>query len=99
MSATPELEPRQQPPVETRGERLRRHGNRARLYTWAALLVAFLVVLIALIVSNTRQVKLDWVVGSTHASLVWIVVVAALLGWLAGIATSVIFRRRTRPRR
>jgi len=73
-----------------------RHGRRAALYTWAVLAVAGLVVLIILIAANVRAVKLDWVVGSTHASLVWIILAAAVLGWLLGIATSVLFRFRTR---
>jgi hypothetical protein len=30
---------------------------------------------------------------------VWIILVAAILGWLLGITTSVIFRLRTRRRR
>ena len=53
---------------------------------------------IALAVENTRQVKLSWVVGTTQASLIWIVFAAAALGWLLGIATSVVFRLRTRRR-
>jgi uncharacterized integral membrane protein len=57
------------------------------------------VIVIALAVANTRQVKLSWVVGTSHASLVWIILVAAVLGWLLGITTSVIFRLRTRRRR
>ena len=69
-----------------------------RLYTWAVLFLAFLVILIVLIAKNTRSVKLDWAVGSTHASLVWIVLASAVLGWLLGIATSVLFRYRTRRR-
>jgi uncharacterized integral membrane protein len=85
--------------VEPRGARLRRHGHRTRLYAWAFILVSLLVVVIALAVANTRQVKLSWVVGSSHASLVWIILVAAVLGWLLGIATSVVFRLRTRRRR
>ena len=84
---------------EPRGERLRRHGRRTGLYAWAFGLIALLVVLIALSVANTRQVKLGWVVGTSHASLVWIVLAAAVLGWLLGIFTSVVFRLRTRPRR
>ena len=93
--------PQEQPvaPGEGRRDRLTRHVRRARLYTWALLLVAMLVVLVALILSNTRQVKLSLVFGDTAASLVWIVLVAAIAGWLAGIATSVLFRRRTRPPR
>ena len=85
--------------VEPRGARLRRHGRRTGLYTWAFGLIALLVILIALVVANTRQVKLSWVVGTGHASLVWIVLAAAVLGWLLGIFTSVVFRLRTRPRR
>jgi len=73
-----------------------RHGRRAGLYTWAVFAVAGLIVLIILIAANVRSVKLDWVVGSTHASLVWIILAAAVLGWLLGIATSVLFRFRTR---
>jgi uncharacterized integral membrane protein len=86
-------------PAEPRGERLGRHGRRAGLYAWAFGLVALLVVLIALVAANTRQVKLSWVVGSGHASLVWIVLTAAVLGWLLGILTSVLFGLRTRRRR
>jgi uncharacterized integral membrane protein len=61
--------------------------------------VAVLVVLIALVVENTRQVTLNWVVGTSHASLVWIIVVTAVLGWVLGILTGIIFRLRTRRRR
>ena len=82
-------------PPEGRGDRLRRHG----LYTWAVGLVALLVILIALVVANTRQVKLSWVVGTSHASLVWIILAAAVLGWLLGILTSEVFRLRTQRRR
>jgi len=83
---------------EPRGERLRRHGHRTGLYTWAFGAVALLVVLIALVVANTRQVKLSWVLGTGRASLVWIILAAAVLGWLLGILTSVVFRLRTRRR-
>jgi len=52
--------------------------------------------LIALVVAKVRSVKLDWIFGSGHASLVWIVMSAAVLGWLLGIATCILFRSRTR---
>jgi uncharacterized integral membrane protein len=83
-------------PREAQGERLRRRTRRAGLYTWAFLLVALLVVLVALIIANTRRVEVSWVLGSTHQSLVWIILAAAIVGWLSGIVTSVLFRRRTR---
>jgi uncharacterized integral membrane protein len=90
----PEMEP-----VEPRVARLRRRGRHMRLYVWAFVLVALVVVVIALAVANTRQVKLSWVVGDSNASLVWIILAAAVLGWLLGLATSVVFRLRTRRRR
>jgi uncharacterized integral membrane protein len=86
-------------PVEARIARLRRHGRRTGLYAWAFLLVTLLVVVIALTVANTRQVKVSWVVGTSRASLVWIILAAAVLGWLLGIVTSVVFSLRTRRRR
>ena len=83
-------------PVEPRAARLRRRALRGRLYASAIALVALLVILLALAVANTRQVKVSWVVGTNHAALVWIIMVAAVLGWLLGIATAVAFRHRTR---
>ena len=98
-----ELPPPQPPeetePVESRGNRMRRHGRRARLYTSAFASVALLVIVIALVIANNRQVKLAWVFGTTQASLIWIILVAAVLGWLLGITTSIVFRLRTRRRR
>lgn len=84
--------------AEPRRARLLRHGHRAGLYAWAFVLVALLVIVIALAVANTRQVQLSWVVGASRASLVWIVLAAAVLGWLVGIATGIVFRLRTRRR-
>jgi uncharacterized integral membrane protein len=89
----------EQPAVqESRGDSFRRHARRTWLYTWAGAFVALLVVLIALVVANTRRVEVSWVFGSTRQSLVWIILFTAILGWLLGIVTSVIFRFRTRRR-
>ena len=83
-------------PGETKRERAARMGRRARLYTFSILLAALLVVLIALVLANTDQVQLSWVVGDTRASLVWIVLGSALIGWLTGLVTAALFRHRTR---
>jgi uncharacterized integral membrane protein len=85
--------------VETRAERLAHRRRQLRLYAWALLLAAFFVILVALIVANTRRVKISWVVGSTRTSLIWIIIVAALLGWLSGVVTSLLFNRRRRRAR
>ena len=76
-----------------------RHGRRVRLYASAGLFVALLAVLVVLISRNGRSAKLDWVFGSTHASLVWIILAAAVLGWLLGIVTGAVFHHRTRTPR
>jgi uncharacterized integral membrane protein len=81
---------------EPRRARQRRHGRRQALYLRAGLVAALLALLIALVAANTASVRLDWLVGSSHASLVWIMFVAALIGWLLGLATSALVRRRTR---
>ena len=85
------------PAVEPEGEAILRR-RRAKLYAWAFLLAAFFVVLVALIVANTRSAKISWVVGSSHVSLIWIIIVAAIIGWFSGLVTSLLFHRRTRRR-
>lgn len=85
---------------ETRGEHFRRRAHRTRLHGYAIVAVALVAFLIALAASNTAHVKVNWVFGSSHVSLVWLVLFAAILGWLLGLATSATFHWRTRaPRR
>ena len=85
---------------ETRGEHFRRKAHRSRLHGYAIVAVALVAFLIALAASNTAHVKVNWVFGSSHVSLVWLVLCAAILGWLLGLATSATFHWRTRaPRR
>jgi uncharacterized integral membrane protein len=84
------------PQEPTRLERMRRRWRHVRLYTSTALLVLAVAYGIGLIASNTRHVKVSWVFGSGHASLVWITLGTAVAGWLAGIATSMLLRRRHR---
>jgi uncharacterized integral membrane protein len=96
--------PRQSPAdsaaaAETRGERFRRKAHRTGLYLYAFLTVVLLVGLVPLAVANMDKVEFSWVVGSARVSLVWIVIFSAILGWLLGIVTSMVFRWRTRARR
>ena len=85
-------------PDETRRERAGRYTRRTWLYTWATLLLVVFVLLVILIVQNTGRVRVGWVFGHSRISLVFLVIFAAVLGWILGIATSVVFRRRTRRR-
>jgi uncharacterized integral membrane protein len=86
--------------TETRGGHFRRKAHRARLYGYAIATVALAAYLIALAASNTARVNVSWVFGSSHVSLVWLVLFAAILGWLLGLVTGARFHWRTRaPRR
>ena len=82
--------------AETWRERHARHRRRVRLYLWSFALVGLIVIVCALVVANTRTVRLDWVVGSIRASLIWIILAAAIFGWLAGLVTGIVFRHHTR---
>jgi uncharacterized integral membrane protein len=83
-------------PDESRGQKLSRHGHRAFLYVWTFAIVAALVIIVGLIVDNTHEVRVGYVFGDARTSLIWVIVVAGLAGWLAGLATAVLFRFRTR---
>ena len=87
------------PKRESRSARLGRNAHRARLHLYALVSVTVLVYAVALAASNTRHVKVDWVFGSSSMSLVWLVMFAAILGWLLGILITALFRWRTRAPR
>jgi uncharacterized integral membrane protein len=84
---------------ETRFQRGLRHGHRGTLYLSLAVAIATLVYLILLIAENSHQVRVDYVFGTAHARLIWLIIVSGLLGWLCGLATSFLIRRRTRRAR
>jgi uncharacterized integral membrane protein len=82
--------------IESRPDRFRRKAHRARLNGYAIGSVALVAILIALGASNTAKVKINWLVGDSHVSLVWLVLVVAILGWLLGLIASARFRWLTR---
>jgi len=82
--------------AESRLQRSLRYGHRTGLWVSLVIAIAAIVFLILLISRNTRQVKLDYVVGDTQARLIWLIVVAAIVGWVLGIVTSFLVRHRTR---
>jgi uncharacterized integral membrane protein len=84
---------------ESRWERSIRYGHRSRLYATLVLGIAAVILLILLIARNTRQVKVDYVVGHSQTALIWLVVISAITGWVLGIVTAYLIRRRTRWRR
>ena len=84
---------------ESRFRRGLRYGHSTGLYVALAVAIAAIVFLILLISRNTRQVKLDYVVDSTQTRLIWLIVISAITGWILGIITAFLVRRRTRWRR
>jgi uncharacterized integral membrane protein len=88
--------------VETQGDRRRRRVHQGRLQAYAVATVALVAVLIAVAATNTARVHVDWLVGSSRVSLVWLVLATAIIGWILGVLTSVRFQwltRAPRPRR
>ena len=61
--------------------------------------VALFAFVVALAAANTAHVKVSWLFGNSHVSLVWLVLAAAVLGWLLGLVTNAALHRRTRAPR
>lgn len=84
--------------AETRAERFRRYARQAGLHAYAVGVVVLVAVLIALAASNTADVKVNWLFGSAHVSLVWLVLLTAVIAWLLGLLASLRFQWLTRAR-
>ena len=84
---------------ESRLERGLRYGHRAGLYTSLVLGIAAIAFLILLIARNSHRVKVDYVFGEAFTHLIWLIVICAIVGWVLGIVTAFLVRRRTRWRR
>jgi len=84
---------------ETPSERFSRKALRGRLYAYTIAVVALVAVLIALAASNTARVTVHWLFGSSTVSLVWLVLIVALLGWTLGLLTSARLHSLTRAPR
>jgi uncharacterized integral membrane protein len=84
------------PASESRGARAFRLTTRTGQYAALTVLLLAAIYLVLLVVRNTTKVKLDYVFGSGHAAVLWIVIVSAIVGWVLGIATSIVIRYRTR---
>jgi uncharacterized integral membrane protein len=85
--------------AESRLRRGMRYSHRTGLYAALGVAIATIVFLILLVARNTRQVKIDYVFGNTQTRLIWLVIVSAITGWVLGIVTAFLIRRRTRWRR
>jgi uncharacterized integral membrane protein len=84
---------------ETRRGHSRRMARRTRLHGYAVVAVALFAFVVALAAANTGAVKVSWLFGASHVSLVWLVLATAILGWLLGLVTNAALHRRTRAPR
>jgi len=84
---------------ETRRGHSRRMARRTRLHGYAVAAVALFAFVIVLAAANTARVKVNWLFGEARVSLVWLVLAAAILGWLLGLVTNAALQRRTRAPR
>jgi len=85
--------------AETKAERFRRNARQGGLHIYAVGVVALVAVLIGLAASNTADVKVNWLIGSSRVSLVWLVLLTAIIAWVLGLLASVRFQWLTRARR
>jgi uncharacterized integral membrane protein len=67
-----------------------------RLWAKLLLLVAAGVYLIAFVIENSRQVHLHFVLVTATVSLIWLILLSAAIGLLAGVLLSQLYRRRGR---
>jgi uncharacterized integral membrane protein len=66
------------------------------MYVALIIVIATLVFLILLIVQNSKPVNVHYVFGTSRTRLIWLIIISGLVGWISGIATSYLIRRRTR---
>jgi uncharacterized integral membrane protein len=66
------------------------------MYVALIIVIAALVFLILLIVQNSKPVNVHYVFGTSRTRLIWLIIISGLVGWISGIATSYLIRRRTR---
>jgi len=84
------------PAEEPRFRRGLRYTHRTWTYVSLAALVITVVYVVLLIALNTRHVKVDYVFGDANARVVWLILVSVIAGWVLGLATSYLLRRRIR---
>jgi uncharacterized integral membrane protein len=87
------------PPATAQAQPKRRTAALARriqFYSRLAISMVALVVLILLVVENTRPVRVSWAVGTGNIRLVWLLLGVAIAGYVLGLLTAVAARRSIR---
>jgi len=71
----------------------------SRQFVLGAIGIAVVIYFVLLVIQNRREVKVDYVFGSGEHRLIWLIIVSGFLGWIFGIATMYLARRRRRRAR
>jgi uncharacterized integral membrane protein len=74
------------------------HEYQPRLYAILIALFLLFAWLIAFIVQNSRKVNLHFVLFTARVSLIWLILIGLAIGFIGGILTSQLYRRRGRSR-
>ena len=69
-----------------------------RLYLTLIALGLLIAYVIAFVVENSTEVPIHWVFETTHASLIWVIIVSLTIGIFVGVLLSQLHRRRWRRR-
>lgn len=80
-------------PPERRPQR-----NEARAWLIVISLALIAGYLIWFAIDNTHRVDIHWIFGTTHSSLIWVILVTLILGAIAGWLAVYLGRRRSRRR-
>jgi uncharacterized integral membrane protein len=72
--------------------------ERQPLGLYATLIGLALVIgyVIAFVVENSKKVSIHWVFGTTHASLIFVILVSLAIGIFLGVLVLQLYRRRRR---
>ena len=70
-----------------------------RLWAVLAGLLVLLLYVVAFVVKNDKEVGVDFVVGTASASVIWVILLSLVIGMLAGVLLSQLYRRRGRQQR
>jgi uncharacterized integral membrane protein len=97
--ATPPAEPAQ-PAQPGLGDRLQEGRRTFQPGLWIRLTIftAALVYLILFVVLNSHKVRVHWVFTTTRVSLIWVIVLAGLIGLVLGVLASQVRRFRSHRR-
>ncbi len=65
-----------------------------RLWLSLALLILLAAYVIAFVIGNTDEASVNFIFGEARTSLIWVILLSVLVGLIAGVLLSQVYRRR-----